>query len=323
MTMFVHVNKSHDQPRFRSSTSAPNFFLVGAPKSATTSLYHYLHQHPDVYMAIPKEPLYFGTDLHTHKLRTRSKREYQSYFEPGRDCPRRGDATVWYLYSSRAAREIHRFCPEARIIIILRHPVEAMHAMHSQFLLTGNENLTSFRQAVEAEPSRKRGRRIPPGCYFRQGLYYSEVFDYTPQIRRYLDVFEREQIKIIRFTNFAQHTARCFRSVLEFLDLDPEFEPSFRRHNPNGQLRPSFLRRLVRRVPGDTKAVLKQIIPVQSCVKLWRNIAPLMIEQTSRPSPKKSFQDRLVRQFKPSIKRLERLLERDFSGWLKPPGNGS
>src|ERR1700735_453048 len=101
----------------------PNFFVVGAPKSGTTSLDHYLGQHPDVFMPSRKDLPFFGSDLQlrfTYKYgRARETIEqYLSFFDNAENARRIGETAVWYLFSESAAQEIHSFAPEALIIVM-------------------------------------------------------------------------------------------------------------------------------------------------------------------------------------------------------------
>ena len=139
----------------------PNFFIVGAPKCGTTALYAYLAQHPDVFMSDPKEPHYFGSDLDFRYRRRPSDQQYRSYFAGAGDRRRIGEGSVWYLYSECAADEIGQAVPDARIIVMLRDPVEMIPSLHSQFVYNGHEDL-ALADALAAEEDRAQGRRIPP-----------------------------------------------------------------------------------------------------------------------------------------------------------------
>ena len=136
----------------------PDFFIVGAPKCGTTALCDYLNQHPQVYVSANKEPFYFGSDLPGHLDWT--QQNYLALFEPAgeRTC---GEASVWYLYSKSAAQEIRTFNPEARIIIMLRNPVEMAYAMHNQGLYNLTEDIEDFDEAVKATERRSQGLDIP------------------------------------------------------------------------------------------------------------------------------------------------------------------
>src|SRR5687768_15406060 len=142
----------------------PNFFIVGAPRCGTTSMYAYLRQHPEIYVSPHKEPHFFGSDLSPLPGAIREEELYRALFAGAGDRPRAGEASVWYLSSRKAASEIRAFAPEARILILLRAPHQMLESLHSLFLRTGNEDLPTLEEALAAEPERRRGQRIPPGA---------------------------------------------------------------------------------------------------------------------------------------------------------------
>src|SRR5438093_1590857 len=109
----------------------PTFFIVGAPRCGTTALYTYLRQHPDLFLPENKEPHFFGSDLY-HPGFVRNLDEYLSLFLEAGNKKRAGEASVWYLYSRNAAAEIMAFCPSARIIAMLRNPVDMMYSNYCQ-----------------------------------------------------------------------------------------------------------------------------------------------------------------------------------------------
>src|SRR5580704_4939990 len=112
----------------------PDCFLVGAPKCGTTAMADYLAGHPDVFMA-KKEMHVFGADLHfaSHFYR-RNLGAYLQEFSRRTTQGVAGEASVWYLLSGQAAAEIKAFNPEARIVIMLREPVEVLYSLYYQFL---------------------------------------------------------------------------------------------------------------------------------------------------------------------------------------------
>ena len=162
----------------------PDLFIVGAPKCGTTALNEYLRAHPDIYIPLVKELHFFGQDL-TFRFTPRiSEREYLQLFVPGRAASRLGEASVRYLQSRTAAREIRAFSPTAHIIAMLRNPVDMMHAMHSELCFSGMEDILSFEAALDAEEARMRGERIPPGTNVPEMLYYRTSARFTEQLER-------------------------------------------------------------------------------------------------------------------------------------------
>ena len=187
------------QARSYSGTTAgkakPNFFIVGAPKCGTTSLHEYLQRHPDVFMPFYKEPHYFGSDLEGSRFRQfRGQPErYLKLFRDARGEQRIGESSPWYLSSRRAAEEIHAYEPQAKIIIMLRNPVDMMYSMWSQFRYSGNEQIETFEAALEAEPERRRGERIRRAAHCISGLYYRDMARFSEQVGRYFELFGRER----------------------------------------------------------------------------------------------------------------------------------
>ncbi|RLG08342.1 MAG: sulfotransferase, partial [Thaumarchaeota archaeon] len=106
----------------------PNFFIVGAPKCGTHAMYTFLKAHPEIFMPERKEFQYFATDLVRGTQYELSEEEYLSYFRIAKDEKRLGEASTWYLYSKKAASNIKKFNPHAKIIVMLRHPIEMMYS---------------------------------------------------------------------------------------------------------------------------------------------------------------------------------------------------
>src|SRR4051812_22016289 len=102
----------------------PDFFIAGAPKSGTTALFEYLSRHPSVFMPDIKEPNFFSSDLHTKGQRFRAD-EYLALFEAARSDQLTGEASAIYLYSAVAVARLMQHNPRARVVVILRNPVEA------------------------------------------------------------------------------------------------------------------------------------------------------------------------------------------------------
>ena len=153
----------------------PDFFIVGAAKCGTTSMYRYLRKHPEIHMPPTKWINYFNADLRC-ATNCPDRETYRRHFAGVRDEKRVGEASESYLYSTQAAAAIRRSCPSADIIIMLRNPVDMMHSLHSQLLFSGVEEIEDFREALKAEPLRKRGQRLPPPAHHPQEwLLYREA----------------------------------------------------------------------------------------------------------------------------------------------------
>ena len=105
----------------------PNFLIVGAPKCGTTALWRYLNAHPDIFMSPRKDMHFFGSDLDFTKRSRFTQKEYEQFFEHATQKAI-GEASVWYLYSQKAAQEIAAYRPDMKIIIMVRDPIQIMYA---------------------------------------------------------------------------------------------------------------------------------------------------------------------------------------------------
>lgn len=299
----------------------PDFFLVGAPKSGTTSMTEYLRQHPEIYIPPDKEFHYFGSDIRYDDVlrNVRDPETYFAQFEPAGEEQVVGETSTMNLYSERAAREIREYDPDARILAMLRNPVDMLHSLHSHYLYGGNEDIENFEEALAAEDDRKRGERIPESARFVPGLFYRDMVKYSEQLERYFDAFGRDQVRVILLEAFVEDPPRHYRETLEFLGVDPSFEPDFEVHNPNVTVRSRALNRFVRNPPGPIKRLVQA---VDRALPAWVFRVPLrtvyrMINtrRSRRPSMPPGLRERLERKFRPEVERVSRLLDRDVSRW--------
>lgn len=203
----------------------PNFFIVGAPRSGTASMYSYLKQHPEVWVSILKEPHFFGSDLTALPYAVRDEGLYLELFRGGEARRCRGEASVWYLSSRSAAEEIRAFAPEARIVVMLREPVAMAHSLHGLYCRTGNEELTDFAEALAAEAARRRGERVPSAAYFPEGLLYRQAAMNASKLERFQGAFGPDRVLPVLFDEFVAETARVVSAVFRFLGVDPAFRP--------------------------------------------------------------------------------------------------
>jgi hypothetical protein len=292
----------------------PNFFIVGAPKSGTTAMATYLKAHHDVFMPARKELGYFGSDLTYSKrfIRDPDEEHYLAHFSSWSNEALGGEASVWYLYSLRAAAEIRAFSPDARIIIMLRNPVDVLYSNYHQFLHNENEDIPVFEDALAAESARKAGRRLPSRMMLREGLYYRDTVRFAEQVERYLEVFGRARVYIILFDEFQRDTPQTFRTVLEFLDIDPDFTTDFEVINPNKRLRSSAFRHIYTSAPF--RAATRRFPRLAQ--RVYGPIRALNTELVARAPLDPATRLQLTRELAPEVRKLAALLDCDLSGWL-------
>jgi hypothetical protein len=302
----------------RAMAARPDFFIVGAPKTGTTSLHHYLRQHPQVFMPAVKELNFFGSDRQLRNTPRLTLQEYLSVFAPARPGVRIGEASVSYLRSSVAAREIAEFAPGARAIAMLRDPVEVMHALHTELVFLGSEDLTDFGVALEAEADRREGRRIPPAANNPRAVLYREAVAFGEQLQRYFEALGRERVHVVIFDDFKADTAAAVRETFQFLGVDDAFQPTLEVVNPAKVARLRVVQRLLSSPPGWLRRGVRGVIPRPTRKRLYRSVSRLNARAQARQPMAPELRARLVAELTPEIERLEAMLDRDLSAWKRP-----
>lgn len=248
----------------RKAANKPNFFILGAAKSGTTSLYHYLGRHPEVFMSPVKEPSFFceGFQVVTSAV------DYFRLFDGVGAEKRIGEASHVYLTNPSTAGVLKALFPAARFVVILRNPADRAYSLYHHMRRNGYEWAGSFEKALELEERRWRSERFRRTCpqYFYNFLYFRSGL-YGQQLARYFSLFDKRQFHVMTLDELKSDPLGSLRGILEFLKVDPDFSPMLRVHNEGTRTalvpqlqyffrckvtRPRFLKRLgwsvVRRV---------------------------------------------------------------------------
>jgi hypothetical protein len=294
----------------------PDFFIVGAPRCGTTFMYEYLSRHPQIYTSPRKEPQYFATDLDSGNYLDsvsfmRDRDEYLDLFKEARPDQLTGEASTWYLYSKEAARNIHAANPNARIIIMLRDPVEMLYSLHGRRVYGGSEDLAKFDDALAAEEERKNGKRIPARARNIKALFYRDVGRYSEQVARYLDLFGEPQVHIIIFEEFRADPATAYRRTLEFLGVDPTFQPEFRVVNEGVARRSPRLQRFL--LAPRLVRLARLVFPRRVRPLVGRAWDALSTRDTRRAPLDPAIAGQLRQELLPDIVRLGQLIGRDLT----------
>lgn len=299
----------------------PDFLLVGAPKSGTTAMHAYLQWHPEVFMPAAKEIHYYGSDL-SGLLTQLSPEQHQAMFAGSESARRAGETCIWALYSHKAAEEIKREIPNARILIMLRDPVNMIYAQHAELVYQGIEDITSFRRALAAEEDRKHGRRLPKNTTPVPSpiLFYRDVVRYAEQVERYFRAFGPKQVHVILYDDLKRDSHGVYRKVLEFLDVDPDFQTDLPVINPNKRVRSIRLRKLLHQPPPLLNRLCRTMIPSTATRKsLLDSLDRWNVGFHPRPPMNEKLRRQLQEEFAPDVERLSTLLGRDLTHWVREP----
>lgn len=314
----------------------PNFFIVGAPKAGTTSLYAYLDQHPQVYMSPLKEPHYFASEFRAEHFIAQDQRRlgreqraleqylrgelrekrfggfvtrWEDYLKLFRNAVGQvaiGEATACYLWSPSAAGNIGARIPGARIIINLRNPADRAFSQYLQMLTSGRTH-ASFSEELRVSrrcASRRMGEPWP----------LLEFGRYCDQVRRYLDAFPQAQVHVSLYEDLAGQPEALLSRLFSFLGVAADFaaDVSRRHHQPQ-----------IARLTGTVHRLKKWGVWPHVRQLAPRTLGPRLRALALKPRAALAMQASerawLIDFYREDIEQLAALIGRDLSAWLKPP----
>lgn len=298
----------------------PTFLIIGAPRCGTTMLYEELKRHPDVFVSPIKEPSFFAPEGTRAPFENAGDptvldlETYQALFAGARENQAIGEASPLYLYSPRAPFRIQAHAPNAKLIAVLRDPVERAYSHFLLHRLWGLEDIAGLQAAVEAEDDREQMGRSAHWFYRRVGLY-------GEQLARYLSIFPREQMKVFLFEDLEQSPQAVIEQILEFLNLDRRFQlRAPRRVNVAGAPRSSRLHTFLT-APNLVSKSLTPFVGESTRRKMRSRIWDEALEGLKQWNLRKPPLDRQVRGwlidfYRADILRAQDILQRDLSSWL-------
>jgi len=280
----------------------PNFFIVGAPKAGTTSLYEYLKNIPGIYMSPVKEPNYFCKKIipENHPLLNsiRNKKDYLKLFDDVENEDVIGEASIHYLADPEAPELIQKISPNARILISLRDPVERAFSHYLFRKLTG-WSLSSFEDQITMELNSTE-KSYDPNHFLKYGIY-------SESVKRYLDYFGEKKIKIIIFEEFVKNKKLMLEEILRFLEKNHDINYLENKvHNPYRELRGSRIINYLR-TNESQKKIIQKISP-----KTFRNTIKEKIFYKQQQKPEMNQRDRevLKNYYREDVEKLQNFLER-------------
>jgi hypothetical protein len=298
----------------------PNFIVIGATRCGTTSLHHYLGQHPEIYICPLNEPNFFVfdgevplfDDPYLRHLRAtgaqwvRDPHAYEELFAGVRGEKAVGEVSPLYMQAPCASRLIRRTLPEVRLIAVLRHPVDRAYAQFMGRRREGLERRTSF-EAIIREEQRKHEDPVIKGARYLAPSRYHQC------LQPYYDCFPRERIHVGIFDDFGCNPTEFLRDIFRFLGVDPSFTTdTTTRHNPTGVIRNPVLRWIWTR-SLRLRIALRPYLP-----GFIRHAAfPIFASNLVRPPLDPGLRAEFTELFREDIGRLQNLIGHDLRYWLR------
>ena len=300
----------------------PDFLVIGAPKAGTTALHAALARHPGLYMSPVKEPKFFLSDgppptkggpgdALTYREHIWRRPDYEALFDPAPAGTLRGESTPLYLYDRAAVRRIRAALPDARLIVIVRDPVERAHSNWTHLWSAGLEPIGDFVRACGEEE-----RRIAAG--WASFWHYAGLGRYGEQLEYLFTLFPREQVLVLRYRRLVDEPEQSLDEICAFLGVEQEILAEIPRHNVTSHPEPTLAHRTVSLAQRAGSAV-GSFVPGLTAATLT---GPLerFLQRHSRERQPLDWRQRqeLLPRFEDDIKLLEKVLGESFADWVRP-----
>ncbi len=296
----------------------PNFLIIGAAKSGTTALYQYLKQHPQIYMSPIKEPHFFGLEGENLNFQGPTAEQYENrsitniedyraLFQGVLDEIAIGEASNSYLYLSKAPERIKYYIPSAKLIAILRNPVDRAYSSFLNLMRTGGEPLNDFPRALREEETRIRSNWGFLHRYQDLGFYYV-------QLKRYFEIFDSTQIRVYLYDDLRNNPVRVLQDIFKFIGVDVAFVPDMStKFNVSGIPKNKVLHNFL---TGENpiKTIFRPFLPANLRAKLINRYYEKGLD---KPQLSAEVRHQLIHIYREDILKLQDLSQRDLSGWLK------
>lgn len=296
-----------------TNMTLPNFLVIGAARSGTTSLHHYLRQHPQIFMSLIKEPNFFaydrGVDMRwTDRFPIQSMEDYAALFSAVRTERAVGEASTVYLYNSAAAERIKATLSDVRLIVMLRDPVERAFAGYLEVAQRGTER-RSFAEAV-------LDIRKGASSLYREKSFYFEKSFYHRHLSAYMDRFGPSRLSVHLYDDYKADPKAVLRSLFRFLGVDDAFLPDMSvKHNVSGLPKNRLVERLLR--PRGITRAIKHRLPARGRRAIDDAIAAVHQRNRVKPAIDPDTRQELIGLYRDDILKLQDLIRRDLTDWLR------
>jgi hypothetical protein len=306
-----------------TSVKTPNFVIIGAAKSGTTAIWHCLRQHPQVYMSPRKHTRFFAFETEEPGFRGPGPKDpsvpyaiasieaYHALFDGVTNETAIGEASHSYLYSPEAPERIREYAPDMKLIAILRNPAERAFSHYRQLIRDGREPITDFGRALEEEGTRIRDYWWPDFHYVQLGLYHA-------QLKRYYDLFGRDQIRIFLYEDWNSNPFGVAQNIFGFLGVNDTFVPEVTvRYNASGIPKNEALHLFLQRL-RLIRPVFERLVPKRQHQLLLRIGSHIHNHNLTRAPLAPDVRRRVIDEyFREDISKLQHLIQRDLSAWLE------
>jgi hypothetical protein len=303
----------------------PNFLVIGAGKSGTTSVYHALKQHPEIFMSGVKEPNFFALEgekkitgydkddphgFNFYPWAVTNMEDYQALFDEVDNQKMIGESSTMYQYMPKAPERIKQHIPNAKIIGIFRHPAERLYSRYLHLVRENRPPTENFEDCFE-----KGNLWWQKNDLIQEGFYYTHM-------KRYFDLFPREQIKIMFYEDLRSKPTEFMQELFDFLGVDNDFVPDLSvQYNVSGKIKNKWIDKIIGQQSllriGIEKVSPKLVNQARESILLQQIVTGLRKKNLERAPINPTTRTRLIQEiYKDEILQFQQLVNRDLSHWL-------
>lgn len=269
----------------------------------------WLSEHPQMFVSSYKEPHYFNFD---DRRVVNTLEYYESLFDGADDRHLAvGEASVWYLSSAVAVKNVLDYSPDAKFIAMFRNPVEMAPALHAELCYTGDETELDFEKAWDLQETRSSGKHVPASSWVPRRLQYGEACSLGTQLERLLQQVSNERVLTIFIDDLKVDPKAEYRRVLAFLGVPDDGRSEFPVHNAAKVRRWPVVARLASAIVR-----LKQFFGITGGLGLWRKVDSVNRVDGPRAPISGQMRDRLKSYFQDDIAKLQALSGKNLQQWL-------
>lgn len=307
--------------------AVPDFFVIGAPKAGTSALHVTLAHHPELYLSRVKEPKFYlcdgpppsrggPGDAHSYREWIWQRDRYEALFADAPKGALKGESTPFYLASTAALERIHAEVPTAKLIAVLRDPIDRAYSNWAHLWADGLETIPDFVAACDAEPKRVRAGWAPMWHYLGSGRY-------GEQLEQAYRLFPREQVHLLRYRELVDGPKEAIGSICRFLGVDEEVVVELRDSNVGTYVADTAVNRALRGLVRAGAGLGSHFPP-----EWWRRASvpllwALQRSPEHRPELAPEARERLVARVADDIARLEQVTGQSFQDWTGERGRGT
>lgn len=303
----------------------PNFLIIGAGKSGTTSVYHAIKQHPEVFMSSVKEPNFFALEgqkkidgydkddphgFNFYPWAITNFDDYKDLFTEADQFKAVGESSTMYQYMPKAPENIKKYVPNAKLIAIFRNPAERLYSRYQHLLREDRVPTEKFEDCFD-----KGNLWWQKNDLVQEGFYYTHM-------KRYFETFDNKNIKVMLYEDLRKKPVEFMQELFEFLGIDNTFEPDMSiRYNVSGKVKNKYINMLIGQqsiIRRSVESIAPSIVEKARDNKFLQKFVTNMRAKNLEKEPlKPEVKQRLIDEiYGEEIMNFSKLINRDLTHWM-------